>query len=179
MLPDHLGGQITRHLSRSDASDLGELLAHDNGSVALGASVDPDPAAPGPEPVARPVMHVFVREVHLATRILQGDTVPGPEQLLLPLGPETGSRISSLRRRSAVPIQHVLNRLGQGPEGEPRLDSLAAIYGQHGSIFPRHPQRQLRERLDSLLLQEVFGYPDWLRAGTADSFALFQQSAHP
>src|SRR5688572_32813992 len=65
MLPDHLGGQITRHLPRSDASDPGELLAHDHGSVGLGAYVDPDPTAPGPEPVARPVMHVLVREVHL------------------------------------------------------------------------------------------------------------------
>src|SRR5688572_30888296 len=68
MLPDHLGGQITRHLPRSDASDPGELLAHDHGSVALGAFVDPDPAAPGPEPVARPVMHVLVREVHLISQ---------------------------------------------------------------------------------------------------------------
>src|SRR5918998_4077181 len=68
MLPDHLGGQITRHLPRSDASEPGELLAHDHGSVAVGAFVDPDPAAPGPEPVARPVMHVFVREVHLISQ---------------------------------------------------------------------------------------------------------------
>src|ERR687897_728375 len=68
MLPDHLGGQITRHLPRSDASDPGELLAHDNGSVALGAFVDPDPAASGPEPVARPMMHVLVREVHLISQ---------------------------------------------------------------------------------------------------------------
>src|SRR5918995_4027579 len=68
MLPDHLGGQVPRHLPRSDASDPGELLAHDNGSVALGAFVDLDPAAPGPEPVARPVMHVLVREVHLISQ---------------------------------------------------------------------------------------------------------------
>src|ERR671921_1822516 len=68
MLPDHLGGQITRHLPGGDASDPGELLAHDNGSVALGAFVDPDPAAPGPEPVARTVVHVLVREVHLISQ---------------------------------------------------------------------------------------------------------------
>src|ERR671912_596044 len=68
MLPDHLGGQVPRHLPRSDASDPGELLAHDHGGVALGAFVDPDPAASGPEPVARPVMHVLVREVHLISQ---------------------------------------------------------------------------------------------------------------
>src|SRR5918992_4241205 len=68
MLPDHLGGQIPRHLPGGDTSDPGELLAHDNGSVALGAFVDPDPAAAGPEPVARPVMHVLVREVHLISQ---------------------------------------------------------------------------------------------------------------
>src|SRR5918998_3071663 len=68
MLPDHLGGQIPRYLLCSDAPDPGEFFAYDNGGVAVGAFVDPDPAAPGPEPVARPVMHVFVREVHLISQ---------------------------------------------------------------------------------------------------------------
>jgi hypothetical protein len=102
--------------------------------------------------------------------------VPGPEQLLLPLGPEARSRLST-RLRGAVPTQHIFDRLRQGPESESCLDSLAAIYGLHGSVLPRQPQRQLREWLYSLLLQEVLGYPDRLRAA-ADGFAFFQQAAH-
>ena len=95
--------------------------------------------------------------------------MPGPERLLLPLWPEA-------RRRGAVPIQQVLYRLDQGPESEPCLDGPSAIYGQHGGVLPRHLQRQLRERLNSILLHKVLGDPDGYRA--ADGFALFQQSAH-
>src|SRR5215208_174580 len=68
VFPYDLGGQIARHLLRRYASDPGEFLAHDDGSIAACAFVDPDPAAPGPEPVARTVMHVLVREVHLISQ---------------------------------------------------------------------------------------------------------------
>ena len=67
-LPDDLSGEIPRHLFGGDAPDPGKLLAHDDGGIAIRAFVDPDPAAPGPEPVARPVMHVLVREVHLISQ---------------------------------------------------------------------------------------------------------------
>src|SRR5215204_4918969 len=68
VLPDHLGSQISRHFFGGDVSNPGELFAHYHGGVALGAFVDPDPAAPGPEPVARPMVHVLVREVHLISQ---------------------------------------------------------------------------------------------------------------
>ena len=68
VFPYYLGGQIARHLLGGYASHPGEFLAHDDGSIAAGVFVDPDPAASGPEPVARTVMHILVHEVHLISQ---------------------------------------------------------------------------------------------------------------
>jgi hypothetical protein len=64
MLPYNLGREEARDFFGGDVSDPGKLLAHDHGGIAVGAFVDPDPTAPGSEPVAGPVVHVLVCEVH-------------------------------------------------------------------------------------------------------------------
>src|SRR4028118_2373066 len=81
VVPYHLGRQIAGRLFRQRAAGLGKLLANDHGRVPLGALVDPAPTA-NTEPVAGPVVHVLVPEVHLVSlsrnpTVLQTGPPPG------------------------------------------------------------------------------------------------------